>query len=187
LQLWSTMELLVGHHFHHVPYHTLRNTVFQGDDAPLRALIDHDILGCRIGKMPTKAGTRADMHVDHMYVTPFSPLLLNVFRGLINDPRLKQMIDLIRDEEAQEERSLKERKEREALDAIQKALAVEKSEVLQSIEIWKALEEHSDPERTRKMLEHLLNFQEHVIRTEGELLQAKRSLDTERNKDTASK
>lgn len=54
LQLWDTMEIITSTKHNHVPYHTLRNMIFDGDDVPLRALIEHDIVGCRVGRLPDR-------------------------------------------------------------------------------------------------------------------------------------
>jgi len=177
LQLWDTMEIITSTKHNHVPYHTLRNMIFDGDDVPLRALIEHDIVGCRVGRLPDRAGARPDMHIDSMYVTPFSTLMLNVFHGLVKDPRLVQMITGIREE-------IDLQKKHEYLNMLMQeikreetTLAREKQEILQAMDIWEKLKEHSTPQKTKVMTRHLLNLQDRLLAKEKELIRHREIVD----------
>jgi len=174
LQLWETMEIMVSAKDHCVPYHFLRNTVFEGEEAPLRGLIEHDIIGCRVGRaLEGNAGMRSDITSDSTYITPFSPLILNVFSDLVKDVRLTQMVEEIRSEAAEREKRAKLGQLANSLRTEAKLLSSEKKEALRSMDIWAKVKEHTSAEQRQQMAAHLVHLHELIVSKEQALIKQK--------------
>jgi len=104
LDIWRAMKVLIKADQHMVPYQTMREGAFGGNEASLRALIDHDLLGCRMGRLrlsndwdPDDPDVPKDPvnNVDSIYVSAYSPLVLAIFKELLEDPRISRAMELL--------------------------------------------------------------------------------------------
>ncbi len=91
--LWRSMKAVVGNEKREVEYLKLLDTVFEGDEEPLHALVKDNILGLSVQQVDGR---------EVKFVSAHSPLLHAAFKELTTDDTLrKRMEKLVVDEKAE--------------------------------------------------------------------------------------
>ncbi|KAK3233604.1 hypothetical protein CYMTET_56110 [Cymbomonas tetramitiformis] len=175
LKLWETMERLVVSKGNALPYHELCSSVFDGDESEMQALIENDILGLHFGKPKSLGQGLAGL--DYMYITAFSPLALSVFKVLVQDPQLIQMMSLKRQQILKQEMQKQLLEQKQVLQEASVRVSQQKVELLQTIKIWRELETSSSMEENVQMVSHLKKLKESVISMENQMIESQNRLD----------
>eukprot|EP00741_Cyanophora_paradoxa_P011328 tig00020554_g10941.t1 len=137
-QLQAALEMLASSKGGFVDYHQIKNEVFDGDEAPMRALIRDDLLGFRAGKTADLEG--AERHV--FYLTPDSPLELYAYRQLAGTRNFASRIRSANERTELREQEQALRDEEVELEAEQKQISVERDHLTIDIDLFAKTSEH---------------------------------------------